>query len=104
MIDFGAQVSSISSGFCEQMALEIHPIDRLLELEGLGRVAISYLGHVEVSLQIPGIRGYNKDIWKLVILTMAYAKKVLVVVGSKIINRVMKVIMNGELARATETW
>ena len=40
----------------------------------------------------------------LVILTTTYAEKVLVVVGSKIIDRAMNVITKSELARATEMW
>ena len=72
------QVLVLSSGCCEQMALEIHPLDRLLDLKGMGRMAILYLGYVEVNLQIPGIRSYNEDVLMLVIMTMTYAKKVLV--------------------------
>ena len=98
------QFWGINSGFCEQMALTGHPLDWLLELEGTRGSAILYLGYVEVSLQIPGIRGYKKDILLLVILTMTYSEKVLVMVGSKIIDRVMGMITNGELVRANVTW
>ena len=56
------QVSNDSSRFWKQMSLKIHPLDRLLELEGTGGPAILYLGYVEVNLQIPGIRGYNENI------------------------------------------
>ena len=56
LIKSGAQVSSVSYGFCEHMALEVNPLGRQLELEGTGRSAIPYLGYVEVNLQIPGIR------------------------------------------------
>ena len=63
------------------MTLKIHPVDRLLTLEGTGRAPIPYLGYVEDSLQIPGIRGYSKDIMLLVILIRTYAKKVLVMEG-----------------------
>ena len=59
LTDLGPQVSSVSTGFCEQMALEIYPLDKLLELKGMGGAAIPYLGYVEVNLQIPDIRGYN---------------------------------------------
>ena len=55
--DSGMQVSSISWGFCEQMAIKDHPLDKLLKLEGTGGSAIPYLGYVEVNLQISGIRG-----------------------------------------------
>ena len=104
LIDLGAQVSSISSGFCKQMALNDHPLDRLLKLEGTGRATIPYLEHVEVNVQIQGARGYNEDVMLLVTLTTTYVKKVPVMARSTIINRAMGIIMKGELAKATVTW
>ena len=74
------------------MDLKIHPLDRLLKLEGSYGSAIPYLGYFKVNLQIPGIRGYNEDILLLVIPATVYAEKVPVMVGSTIINRAMKVI------------
>ena len=65
--DSGAQVSSVSSQFCEELALEIQPLGQLLELEGTGGTAIPYLGFVEVNLQIPGIQHYNEDVLLLVL-------------------------------------
>ena len=81
------------------MTLKVHPLDRLLEQDGTGGSAIPYLGYIEVKLHIPGIRVYNEDVLLLLILTMTYSEKVLVMVGSKIINRVMGMITKGELAR-----
>ena len=72
LINSGAQVSSISSGFCESMTLKVHPLGRLLELEGTRGSAILDLEYVEVNLQIPGIKGYNEEVLLLVILTMTY--------------------------------
>ena len=95
LIDLGAQVSSVSSGFCECLTLEVHPLGRLLELEGTGGSTFLYPGYVEVNLQIPGIKGYNEDILLLVILTTTYSKKVPVMVGSKIIDRVMEMMTKG---------
>ena len=104
LIDSGAQVSSVSSGFCNWMTLKVHPLDRLLELEGTGGSTIPFLGYVEVNLQIPGTWGYNEDILLLVILTSTYSMKVPVMVGSKIIERLMGMITKGELVKATMTW
>ena len=104
LIDLGAQVSSVSSGFCEQMNLKVHPLDRLIVLEGTGGSAIPYLGYVEVNLQILGIKGYNEEVLLLFTPTMTYSKKALVMVGSKIIDRVMGMITKGEFVRATMTW
>ena len=86
------------------MTLKVHPLDRLLELDCVRGSAIPYLGYVEVNLQIPGIRGYNEDVLLLVILTMTYSEQVLVMEGSKIIDRAIRMITKGELARATMTW
>ena len=81
LINSGTQVSSVSSGLCEQMALTIHSLDQLLELEGSGGSAILYLGYVEVNLQIPGIRGYSEDVLLLVILTTPIQRRFPVIVG-----------------------
>ena len=56
LIDSGAQVSSIISQFCRDLALQIQPLGQFLEVEGTGGSAIPYLGFVEVNLQIPGIK------------------------------------------------
>ena len=104
LIDWGAQVTSISSGFCKLLTLEVHPLGQLLELEGARGSAILYLGYIEVNLQIPGIKGYNEDVLLPVIQTTTYSEEVLVMVSSKIIDWVMGMKTKGELAGATVTW
>ena len=104
LIDSGIQVSSISSQFCEDLALQIQPLGQLLQLEGIGGSTITYLRFVEVNLQIPGTQNYNEDVLLLVIPTTTYSEMVLVMVGSKIIDRAMRIITKGELAKATTTW
>ena len=104
LVDLGAQVSNISAQLCKELGLEIQPLGRLLELEGTGGTAIPYLRFVEVNLQILGIRGYNKDVLLLAIPTTACTEGVLVMVGSKIIDRALSCMTAGELAHATVTW
>ena len=103
LVDLGAQVPNISARLCEELGLKIQPLGRLLELEGTGSAAIPYLRFVEVNLQIPEIRRYNEDVLLLAIPTMAYSERVLVVVGSKIIDKVLGCMTVGELAKATAT-
>ena len=55
LIDSSAQVSSVSSQFCEKLTLEIQALGQLLELEGTGGTTIPYLGFMEGNIQIPGI-------------------------------------------------
>ena len=90
--------------FLYLLALEVHPLGRLLALERTGGSVIPYLGYVEVYLEIPGIKSYNEDILLLVISTTTYSEKVPVMVGSKIIDWVMAMMTKGDLARATATW
>ena len=104
IIDSGTQVSSISTQFCEDLALPIQPLGQLLELEGTGGAAIPYLGFVEVNLQIPGITNYNEDVVLLVIPTTTYSKMVPVMVGSKIIDKALSLMTAGELAATTMAW
>ena len=104
LIDSSAQVSSVTSQFCEELALEIQPLGQLLELEGTGDSAIPYLGFVEANLQIPGIKCYNEDGLLLVIPTMTYSKMVPFLVGSKITDRALSLMTKGELAKVTTTW
>ena len=103
LVDLGAQVSNISAKLCEDLGLEIQPLGWLLELEGTGGAAIPYLRFVEVNLQIPGIRGYNKDVL-LAIPTTSYTEGVPIMVGSKIIDRALSCMTAGELAHGTVTW
>ena len=104
LIDLATQLSSISSQSCKSLALQIQPLGQLLELEGTGGAATPYLGFVEVNLQIPGIRNYNKNVLLLVIPTMTYSEMVPVMVGSKIINKALSLMTMGELTKATMTW
>ena len=104
LVDSGAQVWNISARLCEELGLKIQPLGQLLELEGTGGAAIPYLGFVEVNLQIPGIRRYNEDVLLLAIPTMTSSERVLVMVGSNIIDKTLGCMTAGELAKATATW
>ena len=81
LIDLGAQVSSISVQFCEDLTLQIQPLVQLLKLEGTGVEPPHTSEFVEVNLQIPGIRNHSEDVLLLVIPTTTYSKMVLVMVG-----------------------
>ena len=104
LIDSGTQVSSVSAKFYEDLVLQIKPLGQLLGLRGTGGAAIPYLRFVEVNLQILGIRNYNEDVLLLVIPTMTYSELVLVMVGSKIIDKALSLMTIGELAKVTMTW
>ena len=75
-----------------------------MELEGTGVAAIPYLGFLEVNLQILEITNYNEDVLLLVIPTTTYSETVPVMVGSKIIDRILSLTTKGELAKVTTMW
>ena len=104
LIHLGAQVSSVSSQFCKNLALQIQPLGQLLEQEGTGGAAIPYLGFVEVNLQILGIKNCNEDVLLLVIPATTYSEMVPAMVGSKIIDRALSLLTKGELAKMTMMW
>ena len=85
LIESGAQVSGISSHFCEELTLQIQPLDRL-SVRGARDSAIPYLRFMEVNLQILGIKNCNEDVLPVVIPTTSYSEKVLVMFGTKIID------------------
>ena len=59
---------------------------------------------MEVKLQILGITNYNEDVLLLVIPTTTYSEMALVMVGSKIIDKVLSLMTMGELEKVTMTW
>ena len=71
-----------------------------MELKGTGGAAIPYLGFVEVNLQIPRVRRYNEDVLLLAIPTTAYSKRVPAVVGSKIIDKTLRLYDCGRAGKS----
>ena len=71
----------------------------VIGIRGDGGAAIPYLRFVEVNLQILGIKNYNEDVLLLVIPTMTYSKMVPVMVGSKIINKVLSLMTAGATSK-----
>ena len=80
------------------------PSRQAARARGYQKLSHPVLGYVDVNLQIPGIKSYNEDILLLVIPTMTHSEKLLVMVWSMMVNRVMGMITKGELVRATMTW
>ena len=105
LIDSSSHVSSVSSQFCEELALEIQPLGQLLELEGTGGATIPYLGFTQVNLQIPGIQHYNDDVLLLLVIpSTTYSQMVPVMFGSEIIDRPLSMITKGELKKVATMW
>ena len=66
LLDGGAQVTSVSETFCQEMDLKVHPISKQVKLLGANDLAINYKGYIEENLQLPGM-SFNEDILLLVV-------------------------------------
>ena len=64
-----------------------------------------YLGYIEVRMQIPGINSFDQDVLMLVGHTAThYHKKVPIQVGSRIIDQIVRNLMEEELKSLSQSW
>ena len=62
LVGSGAQISAVSMTFAKCHNLPIWQLQQLLDFEGFGGVDIPYIGYIQIQLQIPGVKDYDKDI------------------------------------------
>ena len=105
LINRGAMISIMSKGYCDENGYEIQPLDTLVPKEGSRGVDVPYLGYVEVRMHILGISSFEQDILTLIShTTTCYHKRVLIQVGSHIINQVTNCITEEELQTLFQSW
>ena len=105
LIDSGAQVSSISDKFAQELNLEIKKIlETLLDLEPTGGGQVPYDGYVEFRLQIPNVQAFDLDVLMLVIPESEYSKSVPVTIGTLHIDEIINLITDEELKSANKKW
>ena len=104
LIDSGAQVSSISDKFAQELNLEVKKLETLLDLEPTGGGQVPYDGYVEVRLQIPNVQAFDLDVLMLVIPESEYSKRVPVTIGTLHIDEIINLITDEELKSANKKW
>ena len=98
-------ISMMSKGYCEEHGYEIQPLDQLVSIEGSGGADVPYLGYVEVTMHIPGINSLVQDVLMLISHTTThYHRRVLMQVGSHIIDQVTNCITEDELQSLSQSW
>ena len=65
LVDFGAQISTITNSITKALGLKVYSLGWLLGIERVGGIEVLWEGYVEVIVQIPEIRVYNKDVLML---------------------------------------
>ena len=104
LIDSGASVTTITEDCCQDLGLQIKPLGDLLHVEGTSGYTVPYKGYVEANLQIPKVDQYNEDILLLVLPSNPYGRKVPVQIGTRVIDRVLQLVPDGEIIEAHEAW
>ena len=80
-------------------------MDKLVPIEGSGGADVPYLGYVEVRMHIPAIHSFDQDVLMLISHTNThYHKKMLIQVGSHIIDQVTNCITEEELQTLSQCW
>ena len=96
LLDPGAQMLTITISQAKKMGLKIQNLESLLDIEGGGGIAILYIGYVEVNLQIPEVRNYNKDALMMVMNDSRYGDKVPFAIGTIHIHAALKEMTKDE--------
>ena len=101
----GALISMMRKGYCEKNGYEIQPLDKLVPIEGSGGADVIYLGYVEVRMHILEISSFKQDVLMFISHTTThYHKRLLIQVGSNIIDQVTNCIIEEELPTLSQSW
>ena len=89
LVDTRSKISALTEWFCLEFGFRILPLRGLLHLKGTGGVPIPYNRYIEANLTIPSLRRYNEDVLFLVVLNNKYGERVLVQIGTQLIDHLV---------------
>ena len=109
LADSGSQVNTIMPALVQQYGFPVLPLEDLVDyavnLVGLGGMCTSLLGFVIWCMQVRGITGYDKDAVFLVVPDESdFGQRVLLVVGTCTISRMINAIHESEIDSLTTLW
>ena len=103
-MDSGAQISAISMEFVKRHDLPIFQLQQLLDFEGFGGVDIPYIGYTELTLDIPEIEGFKREILAFVQKDSKYSAEVPLIIGTLHINEILACATAEELGKLSPAW
>ena len=103
LADTGSQISDLTKGFCSEFGLRILPLGVCCISQGQG-ISQNHTRDIEAYLTIPGLAWYNKDMLFLVIPDHKYEERVLVEIGTKVIDHLVMIMTKEEFQEAGDTW
>ena len=84
--------------------LPIFQLQQLLDFEGFGGVDIPYIGYTELTLDIPEIEGFKREILAFVQKDSKYSAEVPLIIGTLHINEILACATAEELGKLSPTW
>ena len=85
LLDTGSMVSTVTYSLAHKLKLDIHPMDHLLRVEGVGGQILQYLGYVIANIQLPDI-SQEVEAMFLVVPDLGYNCTTPVLIGTNILQ------------------
>ena len=105
LLDTGSQVTHISEAFCQANNIQIHPLDKLVEIEGTGGNIIKYIGYIEATLILPlGSQSFEIEALLLVLPSTDYQQRVPIAIGTTITDMVVDFINKIKPDNLSKSW
>ena len=105
LLDTGSQVTHISEAFCQANNIQIHPLDKLVEIEGTGGDIIKYIGYIEATLILPlGSQSFEIEALLLVLPSTDYQQRVPIAIGTTITDMVVDFINKIKPDNLSKSW
>ena len=105
LLDTGSQVTHISEAFCQANNIQIHPLDKLVEIEGTGGDIIKYIGYIEATLILPlGSQSFDTEALLLVLPSTDYQQRVPIAIGTTITDMVVDFINKIKADNLSKSW
>ena len=115
LLDTGARVNSVTPAYVRKHKMKVgsiaaldhslNPFGRRVPLVGVGGRART-LGYVLIRVQVEGVPGYDEDQVAFVVddLSTSFAIRVLIVLGTPTINRVIATMKESDMHNAPHEW
>ena len=105
LLDTGSQVTHISEAFCQANNIQIHPLDKLVEIEGTRGDIIKYIGYIEATLILPlGSQSFETEALLLVLPSTDYQQRVPIAIGTTITDMVVDFINKIKPDNVSKSW
>ena len=105
LLDTGSQVTHISEAFGQANNFQIHPLDKLVEIEGIGGDLIKYIGYIEATLILHlGSHSFETEALLMVLPSTDYQQRVPVVIGTTVTDMAVEYIGKFKPENLSKSW